>query len=439
MSPDRQEAQCGEADADSLTGGAPLRGPGDGTFFDGSFSTHAKLAVVAFLYFSEGLPFGFINNLISVYFRIKKISLEEIGLLSILGLAWTLKILWAPLVDRYGRRFAWIVPSQLAVALFSALLALLDPLSQKALFWLALAGICFASATQDIAADAYTIDILEEKELGPANGVRSAAYRVALVASGGILVMLGDFVGWPLTFVATGLIMAILASIVLSRPIFRQTRRMRAAPQSFWDQYAIPLQRLFQRPGFGYAVAFIILFKVGEAMLVAMASPFWIDRGFTPGQIGFVVGTLGTVASIAGALTGGSLTARWGILKSLWILGAVQATASLGYAFSALAFAPAYSFYFAAILESLAIGLATAAFLSYLMSMCDKRFSATHFAFLSILFGFGRSIAGALGGYAAAIMGYPFFFFMTFFIGLVPLVFIPWLRLETAERRAHSA
>jgi PAT family beta-lactamase induction signal transducer AmpG len=195
-----------------------------------------------------------------------------------------------------------------------------------------------------------------------------------------------------------------------------------------WEQYVDPIRTLFQKPNFWVAVIFILLFKVGEAMLVAMANPFWIDRGFTAGQIGFVVGTLGTLASIVGALGGGALTARWGIIKSLWVLGIVQATASLGYTLAALPFAPAYAIYFAALLENLAIGLATSAFLSFLMKLCDKRFSATHYAFLSILFGLGRSLAGVLSGYAAAGLGYPTFFLITFVVGLVPLLFIPWMK-----------
>ena len=161
---------------------------------------------------------------------------------------------------------------------------------------------------------------------------------------------------------------------------------------------------------------------------MAMANPFWIDRGFTPAQIGFVVGTLGTLASIVGAVGGGSLTAKWGIVKALWVLGVVQATAGLGYFLSSLPFAPSFSIYFAALLESLAIGLATAAFLSFLMKLCDKRFSATHYAFLSTLFGLGRSLSGVLGGYAAAALGYPTFFFATIVIGVIPLFLIPFLK-----------
>lgn len=391
-------------------------------------STRKKMAVIALLYFSEGLPFGLVNNALSVYFRTKGISLEQIGLLSLLGLAWSLKLLWAPLVDRFGRRVAWIVPAQLAIAAFTALLAVFDPVGDKAWFWAVLAGICLASATQDIAADAYTIDILEEKELGPANGVRSAAYRVALVAAGGLLVMAGDWIGWSAAFIATAVVFTALAVIVLVFPAFRR-RRPAALPHASWGkQWAGPLRLLFRLPNFGIAVGFILSFKCGEAMLVAMANPFWIDRGFSPAEIGFVVGTLGTLASIGGAVAGGMLTARWGILKALWVLGAVQALAGLGYLLSSFPFAPSFSIYFAALLESLAIGLATAAFLSFLMRLCDKRFSATQYAFLSTLFGLGRSLAGAAGGYAAAALGYPLFFSLTIVIGLAPLFLIPRLK-----------
>ena len=391
-------------------------------------STRTKFFIVGLLYFSEGLPFGFINNLLSVYFRVNKISLEEIGLLSLLGLAWSLKILWAPLVDRFGRRFRWIFPAQLGVALFCAILAFLDPVSQKALFWLALAGICFSSATQDVAADAYTIDILEEKELGPANGIRTASYRVALVAAGGLLVMASDWIGWSAAFIGAAIWMSILALMVFSFSAFRQPRPLAVRPSSWGKQWAGPIRLLFLIPNFGIAIGFILTFKCGEAMLVAMANPFWIDRGFSPAEIGFVVGTLGTLASIVGAITGGSLTAKWGIVKSLGVLGLVQATAGLGYFLSSLPFAPSFSIYFAALLESLAIGLATAAFLSFLMRLCDKRFSATHYAFLSTIFGLGRSLSGVIGGYAAAALGYPLFFFATIVIGVIPLFLIPFLK-----------
>lgn len=399
-------------------------------------STRLKFLVVALLYFSEGFPFGLINNLLSVYFRVKKISLEEIGLLSLLGLAWSLKIFWAPLVDRYGQRYSWIFPTQLLIASGSIILALLNPISQKALFWLVLAGICLSSATQDIAVDAYTIDLLEEKELGPANGIRSASYRVALVTSGGLLVMMSDWIGWLGTFIVAGVIMFFLALLVVTLSIFHVPRK--AINITFRAQYIYPLRIIFQRSNFWLAIFFIASFKVGEAMLVAMANPFWIDQGFTPTEIGLVVGTLGTLAGIGGALAGGFLTARWGIIKSLWILGIFQATASLGYVYSALPGAPHFSIYLAALLESLAIGLATSAFLSFLMQLCDKRFSATHYAFLSILFGLGRSLAGLASGYLASLCGYPLFFLLTFVFGLLPLPLLIFLPSTLAKVPARA-
>jgi PAT family beta-lactamase induction signal transducer AmpG len=311
---------------------------------------------------------------------------------------------------------------------FTALLAVFDPVGDKTWFWLLLTGICLASATQDIAADAYTIDILEEKELGPANGIRSAAYRVALVAAGGLVVVAGDWIGWSAAFLGTAACLVLLSLLILSLPAFRQSRPAAARQASRGKQGAGAIGLLFRIPNFRVVVGFILTFKCGEAMLVAMANPFWIDRGFSPAQIGFVVGTLGTLASIAGAMAGGALTARWGIAKSLGVLGMVQALAGLGYFFSSFPFAPSFSIYFSALLESLAIGLATAAFLSFLMKLCDKRFSATHYAFLSTLFGLGRSLSGVLGGYAAAALGYPLFFFATIIVGVIPLLLIPFLK-----------
>lgn len=402
-------------------------------------STRAKLLVVGLLYFAEGLPFGLINSALSIYFRDKKITLEEIGFLSLLGLAWSVKIFWAPLVDRFGQRYFWIIPAQSAIALFSVLLAFLDPVSDKALFWLVLFGICLASATQDIAIDAYTIDILEERELGLANGIRSGAYRVALITSGGLLVMVSDHLGWSLTFISMAVIMGVVILTILSFASCRQLRPMAKAKLPLLSQWMEPIKRLFLRRNFCIAVAFVLLYKVGEAMAVAMANPFWIDRGFRPGEIGFVVGTLGMVASIGGALTGGALTTHWGIIRSLLILGAIQALASLGYALAALPFVPPSSIYFVALFESLAIGLATAAFLSFLMRLCDKAFSATHYAFLSMLFGLGRSLAGVLSGYAASSLGYAAFFAVTFFAALPALFFIPWLPPAMAEEAAFSS
>ncbi len=222
--------------------------------------------------------------------------------------------------------------------------------------------------------------------------------------------------------------MAVLAIAVLLWPALHLPRPRVSAPLPFYGQWVSPIQVLFQRPRIWLVVIFILTFKIGEAMLVAMANPFWIDRGFTPKEIGLVVGTLGTLASIGGSLLGGILTARWGILRALWILGAFQAAASLGYMLAALPGSPAFSIYFAALLESLAIGMATAAFLAFLMRLCDKRYSATHYAFLSMLFGLGRSLAGVVGGYSASQMGYPVFFFFTFIVGMAPLFLLSFFK-----------
>src|SRR5215813_4018530 len=159
-----------------------------------------KLFWVAILYFAEGLPFGIVKEVVPVYFKVSGVSLTDIGLASLLGLPWTLKVVWSPLIDRYGERRQWITACLLALALFAALVPIFDPSLPTLGLWSVLLAITVASATQDIAIDAYTIGLIDPGEEGDANGVRVSAYRVALIASGGALVLLAPLIGWSVAF-----------------------------------------------------------------------------------------------------------------------------------------------------------------------------------------------------------------------------------------------
>ena len=164
-----------------------------------SLSLRLKLLVVGVLYFAEGVPFGFVYTTLTYYLRIQGLPLEQIGILSLLGLAWSLKVLWSPLADRFGSRAAWLVPAQAAVILSLLGLAYLAQGPVTLTFWVLVGLLCLASATQDLAVDAYTIDLLETQELGMANGVRIGAYRVGLIAAGGGVLILSDLAGWSPT------------------------------------------------------------------------------------------------------------------------------------------------------------------------------------------------------------------------------------------------
>ena len=177
-----------------------------------NLSRSLKFLVVFVLYFAEGVPFGFVYTTLSYYLRSRGVPLEQIGILSLLGLAWSLKVLWSPLADRFGTRAAWLVPAQVLVILSMLGLAYVANAPVSLAFWVLVGVLCLASATQDLAVDAYTIDLLDTDELGMANGIRIGAYRVGLIAAGGGVLILSDLVGWSATFVGVAIIMAALVA-----------------------------------------------------------------------------------------------------------------------------------------------------------------------------------------------------------------------------------
>jgi len=406
-----------------------------------------KLVVVGVLYFAEGVPYGFVLSTLSFFLRGQGVALEHIGFLSLLGLAWSFKILWSPLVDRFGSRAAWLVPAQGAIVLCLLALAGLaaQPISWQ--FWVLTGLLCLASATQDLAVDAYTIDILETRELGLANGVRNGAYRVGALTAGSGLLILSDWVGWQPAFVGIGVVMTAMVVTVL---VFKPFRLPRAAtvqhnpsPAKGLSQIVEAARGLKALPAFGAIIIFTLSFKAGDALMASMVSPFWKDLGFSGTQYGLVSGIFGSAATILGGLLGGWLTSRWGIGTGLWSMGMLQAFSNLGYWAAALPGmgkyalfhislpflerVPIYPIYFASQGESITSGMGTAAFMAFLMSLCDKRFSAMHYAFFAMLFSFSARIFGYLGGVGAGTLGYADFFLISFVAAWPAFALLPWV------------
>jgi PAT family beta-lactamase induction signal transducer AmpG len=277
------------------------------------------------------------------------------------------------------------------------------------------------SATQDVAIDAWTIESTPREQLGVANSVRIAAYRIAMFAAGGLLIWLAGRSGWSASFaVGAG------ACLALALAAFTLPRVPRTSPpaEGIWE----PLQALLQRPGIGVIVLFALLFKLDIAALDPMTRPFWVDRGFTLAEIGVVLTTGRMLATLAGAMLGGWVTSRYGMFRALWALGAVQLFSSLAYAGAAWAPPSKPLVVVVALFENFAAGLGTAAFVAFLMSVCEKRYAATQYAVLSALLALTRTVAGALSGDLAERMGYAPYFLLTFVIGIPAFFLIPRLR-----------
>lgn len=381
---------------------------------------NTKLVLVSLLYFAEGFPFGLIEQTLPVYFRIHGMSLVHIGLLSFLSLPYALKFIWAPAVDFLGSRRKWIAGAQLLMAASIFLLIPLNPSEPSTLLWTVVASLAIFSATQDIAIDSYSIELLNPSEMGIANGFRQAAYRVALVVAGGLFVAGGGWIGWKLTFACAAGVLLLCAFLALKLPQIEVPR-----PAVTLKTIANPVRDLLKRPGVLQVALFILLYKLGDMSIGPMVRPFWLACGLTTTEIGLITGTLGILASIAGGLVGGLFMVRFGIFHGLWFLGIWQSLSNLTYAWVAVSPETSnWAIYAASVAESFCGGLGTAAFLAFLMSICRKQYSATQYAILSALFRITGIIAGSLSGWGAVSMGYGHYFLLTFFLSLPAFLFL---------------
>ena len=387
---------------------------------------------IAVLYFAEGLPFGIAYDVWPVFFRVHGVSLREIGLMSLLSLPWTWKLLWAPLVDRYGSRQHWITACLFVLGATTLLIMPQDASHPSFLMWSLLLLFTTASATQDIAIDAYAVDVSTPDNIGSINGTRVSAARVALFVGGGGFLILADYTGWDLLWVALAVVFFVFAGAAWLSP---------RVPLEAADRRHVlePVLRWLLRWQMVPVVLFVLLYKVGDSTLGRMVKPFWVDRGYSLTEIGSISVTLGTVLTILGALTGGWIVNRIGIFRSLLWLGLAQLVSNLGYVVVAAIDLPRESIYVASVIESFTQGLGTAAFLSFLMNLCDKEHAATQYAILSALFALTRDVAGAFTGIGVESLGYAVFFAVTTALALPALALLPFIRPRIREDQVGSS
>jgi PAT family beta-lactamase induction signal transducer AmpG len=386
-------------------------------------------SIAAILYFSQGLPYGFVTETLNVYASAARVSLTEIGLLSFAGLAWTFKFLWAPLVDLVGTYRTWIYGALVAIAALFASFSVVTPGS--ALFFVAASLLAVASATQDIAIDALTIRITPRELFGLVNSARVTAFRVAIIAASGGIALIADNAGWPMAFVLVALVpLAITAIIAVAVP--RESEEVAAKHEN-------PFRALVEwldRPGSLLLLLVVMLYRVGDNALNPMIRPYWIEQGFTVTEVANVTTTLGMLCTIGGAIAGGAFVSRFGMFRGLLWLGIVQMLSNVAYAAVAVIGGTRASLYGATVVETFCNGLGVAAFLSFLMYVCDKRNAATEYAALSAVFALSRTLAGAFSGYFTTRMGFAPYFLITAALALPGLAVLPLIRERLRQEPA---
>ena len=388
-----------------------------------------KLGVVALLYFIQGAPAAILWEVLPVYFRINGVSLRAIGGLRWLELPYSLKVFWSPLVHRFGDRRLWITACMFGIAAVLFALPFADVASVGLVVLVLILALTTLSATQDIAIDSYSVGLINREEEGAANGVRASAYRVALVLAGGGLVFLAAVLAWNALFMLAGGVFALLGIAALAIPRLNLPEEART---HWWQGFAgwagtwqvVPL------------IAFVLTYKLGEFAIGPMVKPFWVDYGKSiwPAQddlmfqIGLFPTTFGIILSIAGALAGGAFISRYGIFHGVWFLGLLQAVSNISYSLVEWLDLGRYGLYGASMFESLSGGLGTAAFLAFLMNVCDKEHATVQYAFLSSVFSLTGRLIGGISGLGAEKYGYGDYFAITFLLSMPAYLLLPWVK-----------
>lgn len=407
--------------------------------FDVASLMNRRILVMLPLGFVSGLPLALTSGTLQAWLTVEGVDLKTIGIFTLVGLPYTLKFLWAPVMDRVvppwlGRRRGWMVLTQLCVAASLVLMAMTNPKIHPG--WLAAYAVlvAFLSASLDIVFDAYRTDTLQPHERGLGAAVWVNGYRVALLASGAGALALADYVGWQMTYLAMAAVMLAGVGIVLFSP---DPTVVADAPKSLKEAVGAPLAEFFARPTAVGFLAVIMLYKLGDAFASALQTAFLIGGlGFSATEVGAVKG-LGIFATLIGAFVGGLLMTKSGLLRSLLIFGVLQAVSNLGFVVLSLMGKSSAMLTAAVVIENVTGGMGTAAFVALVMSLCDPRYTATQFALLSSLEALGRVFAGRPSADLVEMVGWTQFFVLTVVVAL-PGLWAVWRIRRSIEPEQQS-
>ena len=401
-----------------------------------------RMLVCVLTGFSSGLPLYLLFSLLPAWLKTEGLSLTVIGAFALIQFPYTWKFLWAPLLDRYGilpwlgRRRSWMFVSQVGLVAAIAWLGRLSPTEHLATVVALTTTLAFLSATQDIALDAFRREILPDVELGLGNAIHVNAYRVAGLVPGSLALILADHLPWAQVFLITSLFM--LPGLIMTLAV-KEPAAAAQAPRTLRDAVVEPFREFFGRHGLRSALlvlSFLFLYKVGDSLAAALATPFYLDMGYTMSEIGLVAKNASLWPMVIGGILGGLWMLRLGINRALWIFGVAQVVSTAGFVWLAwLGPSEADTFRLVALAavitcESLGAGLGTAAFVAYIARTTHPAYTATQFALFTSLMAVPRTFINAASGWLVEHMGWVDFFAMCVLIALPGMLLLfriaPW-------------
>ena len=390
------------------------------------------MLVALLMGFSGGLPLLLTLGVLQAWMKEGGVDLTWIGMITLVQIPYTWKFLWAPFLDRFippflGRRRGWLLMSQIALMASIVGLGYSDPVKNTWMMIVAAVLVAFFSATQDIVIDAYRREDLPDEELGLGSSMYVYGYRLGmLLASGGGLI-LADFISFSQVYfiMALCLLPGVLTTLLTPEP-----KAIAGAPQTMKEAVVNPMVDYFSRTGALWILAFILLYKIGDTMASAITTPFYLELGFSKTEIGTVVKLFGTAATMTGAFLGGLTLLKLGINRGLWIFGVLQALSTAGFAILARIGYNISMLSGVIAFENLSSGMGTAAFVAFMASITNKKFTATQYALLTSLMGVPRALGSSVTGFMAKNIGWEGFFISCTLVAipgmLLLLKFAPW-------------
>jgi PAT family beta-lactamase induction signal transducer AmpG len=393
-----------------------------------------RLFVTLLLGFSSGLPFLLTAGTLSARLLESGITKTVIGLFAFAVSAYTLKVLWSPVVDhvpvplltrRFGQRRAWMLLTQGLVMAGLVGLALNDPHAGLAttVFWVAL--VAFGSATQDLVIDAYRIELLDEAQLGAGAAMNTVGYRVAILVAGGGCLILAQWLGWTAAYLCMAALMGLGMAIALIAPPTAPVPRAGGGYRALLRTAVVaPFADFVRRPGWWVILAFIAFYKYAEGLIGIMANPFYLEIGFTKVEIGLVSKTYGFAMTALGGIAGGALVARYGIMRILLLGSILQFAANLVFAAQAMIGPVVPALMVTISVDNVSNGIASVAFIAYLSRLCNRAYTATQYALLTALMALARTVLSSGGGWLADQLGWVNYFLATAFAAVPGLVLL---------------
>lgn len=409
-----------------------------------------RLAVMLFLGFSSGLPLLLTSTTLQAFMTDFGLDLKTLGFATVLGTPYTLKFLWAPFIDRFvpakflGRRKGWILLTQLALALSVGAIGFFNPSTNLGIVAVLGVLIAFASASQDIVLDAYRTDVLRENERAIGTALFVMGYRLGMLMAGAGALIIADHTTWTVTYLIMASIMGVgvIATLLAPRP---ETDEY--TPKTLFEAVIQPIGQ-WRRPGsrllldfrkeIWAVLAFILLYKLGDAFAGTLTTPFLLKGpGFSKTDVGVATKVVGTIAMLSGAAIGGLMMAKIRLWTSLFVFGFLQAFSNLSFVLLAEAGHSYPLLYFSVAFEQLCGGMGTVAFVAFLMAVCDVRYSATQYALLSALASIPRVFLGPAAGYITEDVGWSIFFVITA-VAALPGILILWLARTSLMNAARE-